>query len=125
MRFDINLRGDLAKLSDFALKERLESAWQTYESAKKPWFWWWPVLGRGPLRHPRAYRFLATLGNMTGGGSFDVLLAAALSGKSSEPFLRRADPAIDVYLILCEIRDLTDEMERRVAHRHAAKGASQ
>ena len=35
MRFSINLRGDLAKLSDADLAERLEATWQAYESVKR------------------------------------------------------------------------------------------
>jgi len=125
MRFSINLRGDLAKLTDAALAERLDAAWQKYEAANKRWRGWWKPLWlwRGPLRHPRAYRFLSALGNSASGGWLALPFAAALSGKSTEPFLRSADPAIDAYLTLCEIRDLTDEMERRVARARRSAGA--
>jgi hypothetical protein len=124
MRASINLRGDLAKLSDAELIERLQEAWRAYEvAAKKPWAWLLHSR-RGPIRHPRAYRFLSVLAS--GGGSWlDLLFAAALSGKTAEPSLRWADPTVDAHLSLCEIRDLTDEMERRVADRRAAKGTVQ
>jgi hypothetical protein len=117
MRFSINLRGDLAKLSDVELVERLEAAWQTYETAPKPSWVDWKLQWRwrGPFRYPRAYRFLSVFSNTDGNGWLALLFAAALSSKSAEPLLR--DPAINVHLILCEIRDLTDEMERRVAYR--------
>src|SRR5262245_5796490 len=126
MRSSLNLRGDLAKLSDIELPERLEAAWQTYELANKRWPGWWmrPSGWRGPFQHPRAYRFLSALGSSSGNGWFDFVFAAMLNGKWAEPFLRRADPSADSHLALCEIQDLTDEMERRVAQRRAAKGAT-
>jgi hypothetical protein len=123
MGFSVNLRGDLAKLSDVELTERLDAACQTYDAAKKPWLRWGP-LWRGPVRHPRPYRFLMALGNATGGGWLDLVFAAVFSGKKTERLLRN-DPAIDVHLTVCEIRDLTEEMERRVTHRRAAKKAMQ
>jgi hypothetical protein len=120
MRFSINLRGDLAKLGDVELVERLEAAWQAYETAPKPSWLDWKLLWRwrGPFRHPRFYRFLSVLSKTAPeGGWFAFLFAAwAFSSKGAEPPARN-DPAIDVHLILCEIRDLTDEMERRVAYR--------
>jgi hypothetical protein len=120
LRFSINLRGDLAKLSDVELAERLEVAWQTYETAPKPSWLQWKLLWRwrGPLRHPRFYRFLSVLSRaMPESGLFAFLFAAwAASAKSAER-LAGNDPAIDVHLTLCEIRDLTDEMKRRVAYR--------
>jgi hypothetical protein len=120
MRFSINLRSDLAKLSDTELTERLDSAWQTYDSTKKPWLWRGP-LWRSPVRHPRAYRFLSLLGTVSGSW-FDLLFAAALSAKGAEPFLRRSDRAMDLDLTICEIRDLMEEMERRVSGQRAVKG---
>jgi hypothetical protein len=35
MRFSVNLRGDLAKLSDAELVERLETAWHAYEAVER------------------------------------------------------------------------------------------
>jgi hypothetical protein len=117
MRFSINLRGDLAKLSDAALVERIENAWQDYEvAARKPrrrgklagsW--------NGPIRHPWAYRFTSAIywryGFLAGRmGTIGDFGAASLLGF-------RAPPEIDMHLTLCEIRDLMDELERRVIHR--------
>jgi hypothetical protein len=124
MRLSINLRGDLAKLSDAELVERLDAAWQACEAAKEaggdPCSW------RGPVRHPRAYRFLSVLSSVTvttGNGVIDwlcmVALSSALSSKSAERFVRKSAPSIDLHLTLCEIRDLMDEMERRVTRRRA------
>jgi hypothetical protein len=120
MHFHLNLRSDLGKLSDAELVERLEAAWQAYESVKRPsrfWLWWAP-LWRGPVRHPRAYRFLSMLGQGVDDW-FGLLLAGVLSAEKMEPFLRR-NHAIDTHLTLNEIRDLTDEVERRVARRNRA-----
>jgi hypothetical protein len=122
MRFSINLRDDLAKLSDTKLTARLDAAWQTYDSIRKPWLWRAP-LWRSPVRHPRAYRFLSLLG-MSKGSWSDVLFAAAPSAKEAEPFLRRTDRAVDLDLTICEIRDLMEEMERRVAGQRAIKGTA-
>jgi hypothetical protein len=126
MRLSINLRGDLAKLSDAELVARLDAAWQAYEAATEPgvdsWSW------RGPVRHPRAYRFLSVLSSVvvtTGNGWIDLLcmvaISSTLSSKRAERFLRKAAPSVDMHLTLCEIRDLQDEMERRIARRRAAR----
>jgi hypothetical protein len=123
MRFSVNLRGDLAKLSDAELAARLEGAWRAYEAIEKSgWFWiGWPVGWRDPIRHLRVYRFFSALGLIIGGHwLFNILIAGLLSGKSTERFLR-AEPEVDTHLTLCEIRDLTDEMERRVNSRKATK----
>jgi hypothetical protein len=121
MRLSVNLRDDLAKLSDTELATRLDAAWRTYDSTKKPWLWRGP-LWRSPVRHPRAYRFLSLLGTSSGSW-FDLLFAAALSAKGAEPLLRR-NPAMDLDLTIYEIRDLMEEMERRVAGQRAVKGTT-
>jgi hypothetical protein len=106
MGFAINLRGDLAKLSDAELSERLEAAWRAYEEAAansriKLWY-----SRRGPLRHPRAYRFLSVVGLQ--GPWFTFYLGLG-------PFLRW--DAYGQHLALCEAKDLTDEIERRTSLR--------
>src|SRR4051812_6939082 len=122
MRFSVNLRGDLAKLSDAELVERLQTAWHAYEAVERSSWVAWRVGWRDPIRHPRVYRFVSALGLTGSHWLLDVLgaciLAGLLSGKSTERFLR-AEPEIDTHLTLCEIRDLTDEMERRVNSRKA------
>jgi hypothetical protein len=92
MALSINLRGDLAQLSDAELAARLEQAWQAYEVAeKREWTSNWWLLGkRGPIRHPRAYQFVAAL-QATDGGWISLLFAAALSHKDGAGFVRWAD----------------------------------
>src|SRR5262245_58886763 len=111
MRFGINLRGDLAKLSDAELAARLESVWQTYQVTRTKRAWW-PVLWhsrRVPIRHTWAYRLFYV------GGSVAAWTVAFL--------VADADPAwkarMDGHLAICEIQDLTNEIERRMATRKA------
>ena len=119
----VNLRGDLAKLSDAELAERLEAAWRTYEAANSRTWWppWRVAAFRGPIRHPRAYRFAAILQGASGHLLFDLVLAWLLSSKCFESWIYR-DPHEAKSLSLCEIQDMTDEMERRLKHR---KGSAQ
>jgi hypothetical protein len=122
----VNLRSDLDQLNDAELAQRLEDAWRDYETAEKRRQSWGLLAPkvffpgeRGPVRHPRVYRFFSALGS--GGGSWlDLLFALAFSHKKAEPFLRGADPALAGHLSLCEIQDLVDEVERRVKERQAA-----
>jgi hypothetical protein len=112
MGLNISLRGDLAKLTDAELAARLESAWQSYEAAERDakrtrtslWY-----SRRGPIRHPFAYRLLSVAG--LSGPGFSAYLGLG-------PFFRFA--ASQQHLILCEILDLTDEIERRVSQRRDA-----
>jgi hypothetical protein len=110
----VNLRGDLAKLSDAELAERLEAAWREYEAAPRSGWWWnWSDRpSRGPIRHPRAYRFLMLLQGSSG-SPFDLLLSLAFSSKR---FAHRLRPNSE--LSVCEIRDIMDEIERRLKHRN-------
>jgi hypothetical protein len=116
MRFSINLRGDLAMLSDAALVEQIENAWRGYEAAARE-----SRRGRlagswnGPIRHPLAYQFTSMIDWRFGGlagrmGTIGDWSVASLLGV-------RRPPEIDMHLTLCEIRDLMDELERRVVRR--------
>jgi hypothetical protein len=103
MRLQINLRRDLAKLNDGELARRLGEAWRAYEVSTanarfKVWASW-----RGPLRHRWAYR-LTSFAEIRGPG-FTGSLGAG-------PFFHR--DAMGTHLIVCEIRDLYDEIQRRV-----------
>jgi hypothetical protein len=118
----VNLRADLARLSDTELANRLEEQWQIVEAAEARRWWasrWLSLFHsfRGPIRHPAAYRFFAALQGANSGSWLDLLFAVALSTGSTEKFLRKADPVIDAHLSLCEIRDIIDEAERRLAER--------
>src|SRR5215813_13006535 len=110
MRFSINLRGDLAKLGDAELADRLQAAWATYDAAdQRPnRFTLW-YSRRGPIRHPWAYRLLSIAG-LSGGGGMYLGLGPVI----------RFD-AYGQHLTLCEIRDLTDEIERRLTQRKGAQ----
>jgi hypothetical protein len=120
----VNLRGDLAKLSDAELAERLDAAWQAVDAAQDRQRGFWLLRSyrlfppwRGPLRHPRFYRFFSiwTAGE---GHWLAALIAAAFSGPKYEPLLRR-DPDTDEHLSVCEVRDIMDEIQRRLALRNA------
>jgi hypothetical protein len=109
----VNLRSDLRRLSDAELAQRLQEAWHTYERAEKRPKWSTISLSaRGPIRHPAAYRLVAALSN-TGGSMVEVLVSILLMGKKTERFLR-SDRASDIHLSLCEVKDITEEIERRV-----------
>src|SRR5262245_20937060 len=98
MGFSINLRGDLAKLSDAELAARLDDAWQAYRNieAKFPRVKLWCSY-RGPVRHPWAYRFLSVLGISGSGFGYFGSAPLLVGPKYGHP-----------HLTLCEIRDLTD-----------------
>lgn len=126
MGLSINLRGDLAKLSDAELAARLKTAWNSYEASdklQKPWWSRWTFLGsRGPIRHPGAYRFLAALQSGAGGEAWLMPLFALLSIHSkAEESVRRLDNNASMHIDLCEIYDIVDEIERRIGRRQGTK----
>lgn len=117
MQTSINLRGDLAKLTDAELAEKLQQALADFDEANNRrgiWGWSWLLWRwRGPIRHPRAYRAFSSLfGGSTGNLFFDLVWMLGLSGKSGDRLLRK-DRAIAMHLSLCEIEDLIDEAKRR------------
>lgn len=105
VRLGINLRGDLAKLSDRELSERLENFvdhrdWLASRPAKAPNRWAYRLgiampFGRGPLHAPIFYRLIARLN------------VGAVNGQSLG----------DLYVAECEIKDLIDELRSRVDKR--------
>lgn len=126
MTKSLNLRGDLAKLGDTELAERLEATWRDLDAVRKRRRPWWRGGGplfpwRGPIRHPRAYRFLSLLA-LGEGNVFAAALGAAWSGKAVERALR-GDVETDEFLSVCEVRDIMDEIARRVAARKAGSQA--
>ena len=126
MALSINLRSDLAKLTDAELAQRLEDNWRAHEATGLPrpgrFSIQFPLMYsfRAPFRHRRVYRFLAVLGG--GSGTWlDILFATLLSSGRLEKLIRASDPVTNAHLSLCEIRDIMDEIERRVAQRKHPK----
>jgi allophanate hydrolase subunit 1 len=105
----LNLRFDLAKLSEAELIQRVDEAWRSYHAAeaknsrgielRNSW--------NGPIRHPLAYRFLSFVERRYNGG-WSIMTPGLDWG-----------PTVEMHLALCEIRDLMDELERRAARRRA------
>ena len=116
MRFGVNLRGDLAKLSDQELGERLDAA-IAERGAKRhsPGLFGGSdyngsglTFGRGPLHARIFYKSIV----------FAIRIMGVLNGGS---FFRRNDAAL--YLLDCEIGDLLDEVKRRLkVRKRSAKG---
>lgn len=115
MALSLNLRGDLAKLSDAELAERLHAAWAKHD-ASRAWSFRPLFSFRWPVRHPRVYRFFWALGAMRGGTGhwIDLLFPLVMSSKLTDALV---DAAGDDDLALWEIRDIMDEMKRRVDSR--------
>jgi hypothetical protein len=107
MGYGINLRGDLAKLSDAELAARLDETIGELEDTKPTFGLWLTFRGaRGPFRHPWFYRLHLLLGGV--------------------PWWRRSIWPNDGgtgrrHLIECELQDLRDELQRRVRMRKLAK----
>jgi hypothetical protein len=105
----INLRGDLAKLSDAELVDRLETAMANYEELRrKPTRFRLWYSRRGPIRHPWAYRLFSIAGLR--GSGLSMYLGFG-------PFL--SFDAYGEHLALCELKDVKDELEKRVQLRRA------
>jgi hypothetical protein len=78
----------------------------------------WPFYSfRGPVRHPRAYRFFALL-QLAEGGPIGLLAAWLLSSDRITGAMMDASPD----MALREIRDINDEIERRMRARRKAGG---
>lgn len=119
MALALNLRGDLTKLSDAELAERLAEMWARHDASRR-WSFGPLFSFRWPLRPPRVYRFFWALGAMRGGISghwIDLLFPLVMSSKLTDALV---DAAKDDDLALCEIRDIQDEIERRLKLRKAS-----
>jgi hypothetical protein len=117
MALALNLRGDLAKLSDAELAERLSAAWQRHD-ANRQYADDSPVFSlRGPMRHPRIYRFLMWLRATE--GNFHLLALPLVLSSSLTDRMCGHFALGEPHLALCEIRDIMDEMKKRVAARKA------
>jgi hypothetical protein len=111
----VNLRSDLAQLSDDELAERLSQAWKDYETARQDadasGYRLW-LSARAPIRHAAAHAFLSVAG-IRRGWHFSGLAVGGL--------FRGANPAFDMHRSLCDIQDMHEEIERRVAERRGAR----
>jgi hypothetical protein len=105
----INLRSDLARLDDAEIAKALELRWDEFETAREKSRSKLRLSMRGPIRHHWAYRFLS-LGCVTGPG-FSLYLGNIWLGIASYEKL---------HLTMCEIRDLQDEIKKRLVKREAA-----
>jgi len=108
MRFGINLRGDLAKLSDVEIAAKFETLISDRESMSRAvpatfgnkWLYqngWGLPLGRGPLHARIFYR----------------IMGLSYFNFSNSPSL------YDLYLLDCELKDTRDEIKRRAKRQTA------
>jgi hypothetical protein len=95
---------------DTEIAKTLEARWNEFESAGAKSGSRLRLSMRGPLRHPWAYRLLS-LGCVTGPG-FTGYLGNIWFGLFSYERL---------HLMMCEIRDLQDEIQRRLAKQRGAE----
>jgi hypothetical protein len=110
----VNLRFDLKRLSDLQLAALLERSWQRFETAEsRAKSYTLRASARGPINHPWAYPFISILNyglapwNMT--LAFNLSIAALFSVEN------RA--IMHMHLALCDIADVTDELQRRALRR--------
>jgi hypothetical protein len=117
MALSINLRGDLAKLSDAELAGEFERllaerpklsssiSWlerMAWQSITWPWIW----IGRGPLRARIFYRLIALDFGQRKNNLIDLHYPSAL------------------HLLDCELKDVRDEIQRRVDAKPKSSKAS-
>jgi hypothetical protein len=123
MGLNINLRGDLAKLGDAELAERLEHAWRRYESADRQqrsssMFWKRRPTAELPLR----YRIWAGFHRSPGFRVLDWTLRAFLSSHTNYMIERPvlvSNSAIKVDDHIDEIQTIMSEIKRRLDEREA------
>jgi hypothetical protein len=107
MAMAMNLRGDLAKLSDAELAERLEEALNAVDGIRTT-----PGQGlifrgcRGPLRHPIFYKLHLMLAEVPWWKAWGWIADGGTGRR---------------HLMECELQDLHDELYRRVQSRRAAE----
>jgi hypothetical protein len=118
MDFGINLRFDLKALSDSQLAELLERSWQRHDAAKAGTASYRLLYsGRGPVRHPSAYPFISVLRYGSGlGWSMGPAISCCIAGLISSQL--RA--VMQMHLAMCDIADVTDELQRRLLRRGGA-----
>jgi hypothetical protein len=123
MKLHVNFRRDLKRLSDSELEERLEAT-SCARSQARPHSDYRIVRRslRGPVRHPAAYIVINALnrGPLDRGGDALIAIAAlsVVSAKLSN-WIRSIKGPLSADLLECELRDIHDEITRRLA---ASKG---
>jgi hypothetical protein len=112
MRFGINLRGDLAKLSDAEIASKHEALIAEMETRY-----------RGARASERNTRMQFVLGIPIGRGLFHARIFYKIQALLCErlPYI---DDGFDRYLLDCELKDVRDEIKRRVRHRQRAMAAT-
>lgn len=118
MALSVNLRADLAKLSDQELAERFERTSRALDRVQRGWGQWRLFTFRGPIKHRRIYRFFSMLGAGGGNLALDAFIALVFSHKKYERLYNAPDRP-DFHLSVCEMMDIADELERRVKYRKA------
>lgn len=119
MGFGVNLRYDLKSLGEAQLAARLESSWQCYEVAKNeaaPYNLNYSA--RGLIHHPYAYPFVSLLSY---GWPRLWNLAPAFIYSIWGLILSRERAVMHMHLALCEIADITDEIQRRISQSSEAE----
>ena len=100
MRFGLNLRGDLAKLSDTELATRVDRTIKELEQTQPTFGLWMIFRGtRGPLKHPWFYKLRLLLGGIPW-WKHSIWEDDGGTGRR--------------HLLECELQDLRDELQRRV-----------
>lgn len=112
MTLALNLRFDLARLSDAELAKRCDAIWADVEELERDGG---PIRTsprwRGPVRHPRAYLFWAMV-RQSSAAELEILLSAFAANTSLADVVSRM-PRIRLHLALCEMQDILDEMKSR------------
>jgi hypothetical protein len=106
MRFGINLRGDLAKLDDAEIASKHEALMTEMERKY--------LEVPGSERNTRMLR--SGLGSLIGRGLFHARIFYKILALLCECF-PYVDDSFDRYLLDCELKDVRDEIKRRVRRR--------
>jgi hypothetical protein len=111
MRFGINLRGDLPKLSDAEIAAKFETL-----IADREWMY-----RAVPITSGNKWLYQRGLGLPLGRGLLHARIFYQIMGFSYFNFSK--NPSLyDLYLLDCELKDTRDEIERRVRLRGGEAG---
>jgi hypothetical protein len=119
MRFGINLRGDLAKLDDAEIASRYEAlisetetkhrATRAHASGRVIYRIWKGSMGRG-LFHGRVFY------------KVQAFLLGGFVAIVGQEVLTETD--LELYFLNCELKDVRDEIKRRIRYRKTAAATS-